>query len=68
MRTISIALLAAALIMSGTMPTKAAVPADATAVFAQATTADQPAPKKKKKKTKRKRAPKVEYMRAVPSR
>jgi hypothetical protein len=63
MRTIAIALLAAGLMMPGTA---AAIPVDATSVLAQATTADQPAPKKKK--AKRKRAPKAEYMRAVPSR
>jgi hypothetical protein len=61
MRIIPIALLAAALMMPGKA---AAISTDTRPIFAQAA-ASQPMPKKK---AKRKRAPKVEYMRAVPSR
>jgi hypothetical protein len=63
MRIIAMALLAAGLMMPGVA---AATSIDATGVLAQATAADQPTPKKTK--ARRKRAPKVEYMRAVPSR
>ncbi|HWP25844.1 MAG TPA: hypothetical protein VNL39_05830 [Xanthobacteraceae bacterium] len=63
MRVIAIAAVAVGLMVPGTATASSV---DETSVLAQATAVDQATTKKKK--AKRKRAPKIEYMRAVPSR
>ena len=63
MRTICIALFAASVALIGPV---SAAPTNGSESYAQATSGDQSSVKKAK--AKRKRAPKVEYMRAVPAR